>query len=72
MLSPAGEMLYDVLREIPQHCPAYTLDEYIVMPDHVHFVVNVGYLNPGGMLAFLLADLANNTPITIISQKPTL
>lgn len=40
MLSPAGQMLYDVLHEIPQHCPAYALDECIVMPDHVHFIVN--------------------------------
>lgn len=38
-LTPAGEMVHAVWREIPQHCPAYEIDEFIVMPDHIHGVV---------------------------------
>lgn len=40
-LSPAGQMIHDVWREIPQFCPNYTIDEFIVMPDHVHGIVRV-------------------------------
>jgi putative transposase len=40
-LSPAGQMVHDVWREIPQCCPHYISDEFIVMPDHVHGIVRV-------------------------------
>lgn len=40
-LSPAGQMIHDVWREIPRYCPRYAVDEFIVMPDHVHGIVRV-------------------------------
>jgi len=40
-LSPAGRMVHDVWHEIPQFCPAYSVDEFVVMPDHIHGIVRV-------------------------------
>ena len=36
-------------QELPQHFPSITLDEFVVMPDHIHFII---WLN----------GLANNAP----------
>jgi putative transposase len=41
LLSPAGRMVHDTWHEIPGICPAYNLDEFIVMPNHIHGVVHV-------------------------------
>ncbi len=40
-LSPAGQMIFDIWNEIPQFCPAYAVDEFVVMPDHIHGIVRV-------------------------------
>lgn len=40
-LSPAGQMVHGVWHEIPQFCPAYAVDEFVVMPDHIHGIVRV-------------------------------
>ena len=38
-LSPYGEHVERAWREIPEHFPAVYLDEFVVMPNHVHGVV---------------------------------
>jgi hypothetical protein len=40
-LSPAGRMVHDAWLEIPRFCPNFAVDEFIVMPDHVHGIVRV-------------------------------
>lgn len=36
VLSPAGQAAFDCWQAIPQHFPDVVIDEFIVMPDHVH------------------------------------
>ncbi len=38
-LSPIGEIADRFWREIPAHFPQTDLDEYIIMPNHVHGIV---------------------------------
>ncbi len=38
-LNAAGQMVQSVWNEIPSHFPQVILDEFVVMPDHVHGIV---------------------------------
>ena len=48
-LNPLGQRVHQYWGEIPNHFPHATLDEYVVMPNHVHGIivmeVNVGANN---------------------------
>jgi putative transposase len=39
VLSPVGEVVAQEWRKIPRHRPRVTLDEWIVMPDHLHGIL---------------------------------
>ena len=41
MLSDAGRMIGSVWQDLPNHCPGIELDEFIVMPNHVHGVIHL-------------------------------
>ena len=41
-LSAAGEILQTCWLEIPRHFPFARLDEFIIMPNHLHGIVSVG------------------------------
>ena len=38
-LSDIGKIAFNLWNEIPQHFPNITLDEYIIMPDHIHGII---------------------------------
>jgi putative transposase len=38
-LSPAGQCAVDCFKDIPQHFPDVVIDEFVVMPDHVHGIL---------------------------------
>jgi putative transposase len=40
-LSPAGRIVSDRWNAIPQHFDAVSVDEYTVMPDHIHGIIIV-------------------------------
>ena len=40
-LSPASRMVHGVWNEIPRFCAAYSVGEFVVMPDHIHGIVRV-------------------------------
>ena len=43
ILNNAGKMIEVVWNEIPEYYPGYTIDEYIIMPNHIHGIIcNVG------------------------------
>lgn len=42
-MTEIGEIAYQYWSEIPQHYPFVTVDEFVVMPNHVHGIL---YLNP--------------------------
>jgi REP element-mobilizing transposase RayT len=41
-LSRLGVIARDRLLEIPRHHPSLTIDSYVVMPNHVHVVLELG------------------------------
>jgi putative transposase len=41
-LSPVGTMVEKAWKNIPQYAPRIGLDEFIVMPNHVHGIVTIG------------------------------
>jgi REP element-mobilizing transposase RayT len=40
-LSPAGQMVCETWLEMPGRCPWCEIDAFIVMPDHIHFIVRI-------------------------------
>jgi len=38
-LSPAGQMVQEIWLQLPAHYPGVALDEFIVMPNHVHGII---------------------------------
>jgi hypothetical protein len=41
-LSPAGELVHDTWQRIPKRFPGVFLDAWIVMPDHLHGILQMG------------------------------
>jgi putative transposase len=39
ILNPAGEMVADIWQAIPEKFPTALLDAFVVMPNHIHFVI---------------------------------
>jgi hypothetical protein len=46
VLNDAGKIVADCWRQIPAHFPGVTLDEFVVMPNHVHGVLWQGFGMP--------------------------
>ena len=42
LLSRVGKIVEDCWLEIPKHFQHVTLDEYVIMPNHFHSIVNIG------------------------------
>jgi putative transposase len=38
-LNDAGKMLYRIWNDMPNICPGIVIDEFIVMPNHVHGII---------------------------------
>ena len=49
VLSRSGEVVRDCLLEIPRHYPAIRVDEWVVMPDHLHVILDVHRPLPAGL-----------------------
>ncbi|MDV6346496.1 transposase [Nitrosomonas sp. Is35] len=46
-LNTAGQIVEKCWCAIPEHFPQVTLDEFVVMPNHVHGIITVGVNNVG-------------------------
>ncbi len=40
-LTPCGAFVEQSIRQIPTHYPSVTVDHYVVMPDHVHLLLQI-------------------------------
>ena len=47
-LGPLGLLAEEKIREIPLHYPQIMLENYVVMPNHVHLLLTIG--DPGGRM----------------------
>ena len=52
ILSPIGEIVDQCWQAIPEHFPNVELDEYVVMPNHVHGVIVIENNNDVGVQNF--------------------
>ena len=51
-LSPYGQIVDAAVRNIPVHYPAITVEHYVIMPNHVHLLLQIHSDTDGrGMLA---------------------
>lgn len=46
ILSPIGKMVQKYWYEIPHHFPNVSLDEFVVMPDHIHGIIVIHNMYP--------------------------
>lgn len=47
-LNEAGRMVQAVWREIPRFYPGFEIDEFIIMPDHIHGIIHIVGATPRG------------------------
>ncbi len=43
-LSDVGQMISDIISTIPEHSTGVSIDEYIIMPDHIHLLMTFSEL----------------------------
>jgi REP element-mobilizing transposase RayT len=61
-LSEIGKVANDCWLRIPQHFPMISIDEYVVMPNHVHGIIIIGDSNPVGAENFPPLRLDDGLP----------
>lgn len=47
-LTPLGRIVDETIRAIPDHYPGISVDQYIIMPDHVHLILALRHIGPDG------------------------
>lgn len=45
-LTPLGRIVDATIRAIPDHYPGISVDQYIIMPDHVHLILALRHIGP--------------------------
>jgi REP element-mobilizing transposase RayT len=60
ILSPIGEIAKKCWEEIPEHYPKVELDEYIIMPNHIHGII---IMSEGRDLINQILTTENNFPL---------
>jgi len=51
------------IRAIPDHYPGISVDQYIIMPDHVHLILALRHIGPDGR------QIAAPTPLSNVIQQ---
>ncbi|MCX5920977.1 MAG: transposase [Candidatus Melainabacteria bacterium] len=62
VLNDAGKMVESVWREMPMHYPNILLDAFIIMPNHIHFIIV--FIENDHSVPKSLADVINHAPTT--------
>ncbi|MGE0268616.1 MAG: transposase [Candidatus Omnitrophota bacterium] len=50
MLNPCGEIVSQCWHDLPAHYPNLQLDQFVIMPDHIHGIININKNNVGNGL----------------------
>lgn len=45
---PIGSVAEELIRQIPNKYPSVTVDQYVIMPDHIHLLLRVDRCNGTG------------------------
>jgi len=75
-LSDAGDMTLQVWNELPFYYPNVTLDEFVVMPNHVHGILNISnvgaqFIAPAVDNMFVSRNGVMNQNQSVINHAPT-
>ena len=62
-LTPLGRIVDETIRAIPDHYPGILVDQFIIMPDHVHLILSFRNIGPDGR------QIAAPTPLSKIIQQ---
>ena len=62
-LTPVGRIVDGTIRAIPDHYPGISVDQYVVMPDHVHLILSFQHVGPDGR------QIAAPTPLPNVIQQ---
>ena len=62
-LTPLGRIVDATIRAIPDHYPGISVDQYIIMPDHVHLILALRHIGPDGR------QIAAPTPLSNVIQQ---
>jgi putative transposase len=54
VLSETGQIAYEMWFELPEHFPYVSLDEFVVMPNHIHGII---IIEPSNAIRTLDADV---------------
>jgi REP element-mobilizing transposase RayT len=69
VLSPAGQIANETWLDLPKHFPNVTLDEFIVMPNHIHGIIIIA--RPDPVVRTLHATSLPPPPPTALPPPPT-
>ena len=62
-LTPLGRIVDETIRAIPDHYPGISVDQFIIMPDHVHLILSFRNIGPDGR------QIAAPTPLSKVIQQ---
>ena len=60
---PLGRIVDETIRAIPDHYPGISVDQYIIMPDHVHLILALRHIGPDER------QIAAPTPLSNVIQQ---
>ncbi len=67
ILSPIGKMAHQYWEDIPKHFPNTYLDEFVIMPDHVHGIIIIN--RPKGTAEYLISKRSKAIHHKLSEQK---
>lgn len=62
-LTSLGQIVDETIRAIPDHYPGISVDQYVIMPDHVHLILSFRHIGPDGR------QIAAPTPLPKVIQQ---
>ena len=62
-LTPLGRIVDETIRAIPDHYPGISVDQYVIMLDHVHLILSFRHIGPDGR------QIAAPTPLPKVIQQ---
>ena len=67
-LTQAGKIVDQAIRDIETHYEAVTVDQYVVMPNHVHLLISIGCTNGRPMVAPTISRIVQQMKGAVTKQ----
>ncbi|MFA6868645.1 MAG: transposase [Bacteroidales bacterium] len=70
ILNDAGKMALKCWNEIPEHFKHAQLHEYVIMPNHIHGIIELSDIIPVGAKNFSPLQMPQQSPLQMPQQSP--